>query len=134
MTFRRAGKTFLVLAVVGWLFAGQFIAAQGDGSRRTRGAPKPVTVPVTIKVSQPEREIRVVDLLVREDGDVQSLLSIRRPADSPITLAVRCRMIWFPQLDRKRRVADFVRLLPDYGDDWLYPLGSLEVAQRLRQT
>jgi len=59
-----------------------------DGDRRSRGAPRPVTVPVTIRVKKPEVEIRIVDLLIREDGDVQSMLSMRKPADNPITLAV----------------------------------------------
>jgi VWFA-related protein len=133
MILRRTGKTFLVLVVVGWLFTGQSVAAQGDGSRRTRGAPKPVTVPVTIKVSQPETEIRVVDLLVREDGDVQSLLSIRRPAESPITLAVLMQDDLVSSIGSEaRRVADFVRQLPAGSRVMIGYIrtGSLEVRRK----
>ena len=86
--YLRFAKFLFVLTAGAILFAGQLTLGQGDGGRRNRGAPKPVTVPVTIKVKKPEVEIRVVDLMVREDGDVQELISIRRPADSPITLAV----------------------------------------------
>ena len=82
-------RTFLfVLAVAGLLSIAQFTVGQGDGSRRSRGAPKPVTVPVTIRVKKPIAEVRVVDFLIREDGEVQSQLSIRRPAENPITLAL----------------------------------------------
>src|SRR5688572_6357588 len=82
----RFPKVFAPLLLV-LLLAVQLSVGQG-GSRRSRGAPRPVTIPVTIKVNKPETEIRVVDLMVREDGEVQSLLSIRRPADNPVTLAV----------------------------------------------
>src|SRR6185503_19828742 len=86
---------------------------QGDGARRSRGAPKPVTVPVTIKVKKPEVEIRVVDLLVREDGDVQSLLSIRGQADSPITLAILLQDDLVSSVGVEAKgIAEFVRRLP----------------------
>src|SRR5688572_33238314 len=83
----RFPKVLAPLPLLVLLLAAQLSAGQG-GARRSRGAPRPVTVPVTIKVNKPEAEIRVVDLLVREDGEVQSLLSIRRPSDNPVTLAV----------------------------------------------
>src|SRR5437773_2654983 len=82
---RQSGLAFIVTTA--FLFVAIGVFAQ-DGGRRSRGAPRPVTVPVTIKVKKPEVEIRVVDLLIREDGDVQSMLSMRKPADNPITLAV----------------------------------------------
>jgi VWFA-related protein len=52
---------------------------------------KPVTIPITIKVdgSEPETELRIVDLAITEDGEPQKILSIRAMgANSPITLAV----------------------------------------------
>src|SRR2546423_386745 len=86
---RKLNRQFVVLFTVATLFFGlELAAAQSDGSRRPRAAPKPVTVPVTIKVHKPEVEIRVVDLLIREDGDVESSISMRRPSENPITLAV----------------------------------------------
>lgn len=94
------------------LLASQLSAGQA-GSRRSRGAPRPVTIPVTIKVNQPEVEIRVVDLMVREDGEVQSLLSIRRPSDNPVTMAVLLQDDLASSIaNETRAVTDFIRNLP----------------------
>jgi hypothetical protein len=84
--------------------------AQG---RKGHGAPRPVTIPVTIKVHQPEVEIRVVDFMLKEDGDVQSLLSIRRPVDNPVTLAVLTQDDLVPSIGNETKgVANFIRQLP----------------------
>lgn len=108
----RFPKLFAPLLMLVLLPAAHSTAGQG-GSRRSRGAPRPVTIPVTIKVNKPETEIRVVDLLVREDGEVQSLLSIRRPADNPITLAVLLQDDLVSSIANEARgVANFIRDLP----------------------
>lgn len=107
--------------------------AAGQSSRRSRGAPRPVTIPVTIKVNQPEAEIRVVDLLVREDGEVQSLLSIRRPADNPITLAVLLQDDLVSSIANEARgVADFIRNQPNGSRVMVAYIrsGSLQVRRR----
>jgi len=92
------------------------LAAQGtlaQGGRKGRGAPRPVTIPVTIKVHKPEVEIRVVDFMLREDGDVQSLLSIRRPADNPVTLAFMMQDDLVSSIGTEtKRVGEFIRQLP----------------------
>ena len=108
----RFPKVFAPLLLLVLLLAAQLSAGQG-GSRRSRGAPRPVTIPVTIKVNKPETEIRVVDLMVREDGEVQSLLSIRRPADNPVTLAVLLQDDLVSSIASEARgVANFIRNLP----------------------
>jgi hypothetical protein len=84
--------------------------AQG---RKGHGAPRPVTIPVTIKVHQPEVEIRVVDFMLREDGDLQSLLSIRRPADNPVTLGVLTQDDLVSSIGNETKsIAGFIRQLP----------------------
>ena len=108
----RFPKLFAPLLLLVLLLAAQLSAGQG-GSRRSRGAPRPVTIPVTIKVNKPETEIRVVDLMVREDGEVQSLLSIRGPADNPVTLAVLLQDDLVSSIASEARgVANFIRDLP----------------------
>lgn len=130
---RRAGKIGTAVAVTALQLAGQFALGQGDGSRRSRGAPKPVTVPVTIRVRKPEVEIRVVDLLLREDGEVQRLLSMRRPSENPITLAVLLQDDLVSSIGTEARgVADFVRQLPSGSRVMIGYIrtGSLQVRRR----
>lgn len=125
-------KLFAPLLLLVLLPAPQLTVGQGS-SRRSRGAPRPVTVPVTIKVNKPETEIRVVDLLVREDGEVQSLLSIRRPADNPITLAVLMQDDLGSSIANEARgVADFIRNLPTGSRVMVGYIrsGSLQVRRR----
>jgi VWFA-related protein len=110
----RATKALLISLAVTSLFLAQASFAQTDRSHRSRGAPRPVTIPVTIKVQKPEVEIRVVDLMIREDGDVQSLLSIRRPSDNPITLAVLLQDDLVSSIANETKgLAGFVRQLPE---------------------
>jgi len=101
-------KAGLFAAII--LLTVQVTFAQG---RKGHGAPRPVTIPVTIKVNKPEVEIRVVDFMLREDGDIQSLLSIRRPADNPVTLGVLMQDDLVSSIGNETKgVADFIRQLP----------------------
>ena len=110
----RAAKALSVSVLFTALAVAHFTFAQTDRSHRARGAPRPVTIPVTIKVPKPEVEIRVVDLMVREDGDVQTLLSIRKPSDNPITLAVLLQDDLISSIANETKgLADFVRQLPE---------------------
>lgn len=114
------------------LLTSQLAIGQG-GSRRSRGAPRPVTIPVTVKVNKPVSEIRVVDLLVREDGEVQSLLSIRRPSDNPVTLAVLLQDDLVSSIANEAKgVANFIRDLPDGSRVMVGYIrsGSLQVRRR----
>jgi len=58
-----------------------------DGTNRNRGPGKPITVPVTLRLQKPV-EMRVVDFLLREDGEMQTILSIHHQNDTPLTLAL----------------------------------------------
>jgi VWFA-related protein len=60
----------------------------GDGSR---DAARPVTIPLSVRVkgNRTEAEFQTIDLTVSEDGDPQTVLSIRAMVtNSPITLAI----------------------------------------------
>lgn len=133
MKLSRFVKFSIVLTAAGVLIACQFAFGQGDGGRRARGAPRPVTIPVTIKVKKPEVEIRVVDLLLREDGEVQSLISIRRPSDNPITLAVLLQDDLVSSVSSEAKgLAAFVRNLPAGSRVMLAYIrsGSLQVRRK----
>jgi VWFA-related protein len=56
---------------------------------KPRGAPKPVTVPISVRLrGGAPTEMRFIDFLLREDGDVQQEVSRGTPLDSPMTLAI----------------------------------------------
>ncbi|PYS82727.1 MAG: hypothetical protein DMF70_07665, partial [Acidobacteria bacterium] len=104
-------KVLSIAAIVFFaLSAGPLRAQRGDGSGRGQGTPKPVTVPVTIKLRGKAEEMQFVDLLVKEDGEVQQNLSIRRPSDNPISLAILLQDDLVPSIGTETKgIADFVR-------------------------
>ena len=109
-------RALLIIAVVSLSLTGQFVLGQGsesDGAGRQRGSAKPVTVPVTIKLRGKPEEMRIVDLLVREDGEIQQNLSIRRPSESPISLAILIQDDLVPSIGTETKgIANFIRQLP----------------------
>jgi hypothetical protein len=108
----RQTKAILIATVVSILSAGQLVQGQRDG--RKGGGEKPVTVPVTIRIKQKrEVEMRFVDYILKEDGEVQSILSIRKPSENPITLAVLMQDDLVSSISTEAKgVANFVRRLP----------------------
>jgi hypothetical protein len=106
-------KTLLMAAVVSVLLSGQLVDAQRE-SRKNTGA-KPVTVPVTIRLREARREVemRFVDYILKEDGELQTILSIRKPSENPITLAILMQDDLVPSVSNEAKgIANFVRRLP----------------------
>ena len=125
-------KFLFVVCTAGILFANHLALGQ-DGNRRPKGAPKPVTVPVTFKLKKAETEIRFVDFLVLEDGDVQEVISRRVPSDSPITLAVLLQDDLVSSIGTEAKgIAQFVRNLPAGSRVMIGYIrsGSLEVRRK----
>jgi VWFA-related protein len=92
-------------------FTAMYAVAQ-DG--RPRGSAKPVTVPVTIRLRDAKPvEMRFVDYLLREDGEMQTILSARTPNDSPLTLAVLLQDDLVSSVSVEgRTIANFIRNQP----------------------
>ena len=106
----RKFKLLLVSAAISLLLATLALAQDG----RSRGAAKPVTVPVTIRLrnSKPV-EMRIVDYLLREDGEMQTILSARSPNESPMTLAILMQDDLVSSVSVEARgIANFVRNQP----------------------
>ena len=88
----------------------------GSNSGRTTG--RPVTIPLTIKVGSrqldSDDELQNIDLTVNEDGEPQTILSIRGiGTNSPITLAVLIQEDLVPSIGNEiKSMAAFVRELP----------------------
>jgi hypothetical protein len=109
-------RTVLSIAAILFLAlsAGLAPAQKKDGKGRARGTAKPVTVPVTIKLRGKPEEMQTVDFLIREDGEMQQILSIRRPSENPISLAILLQDDLVSSIGTEvRGVADFVRHLPN---------------------
>src|SRR6266404_4708718 len=114
----KPGKTIAILiaAAASLLLVGQLVQGQGNQRDGKKGAgAKPVTVPVTIRLREPKREVemRFVDLILKEDGELQTILSIRKPSENPITLAILLQDDLVPSISTETKgIAGFVRLLP----------------------
>lgn len=105
------------------------VASEGSASR-------PVTIPLTIHVkgTPTEVELQTVDLIVSEDGDPQTILSIRAMGNAaPITLMVLVQddVVSSVSLEIKP-LADFIRQLPRNSRVSVGYLrtGSLQVRQK----
>jgi VWFA-related protein len=106
-------KTLLIAAAFFLLLTGQSALGQRDG-KKGNGA-KPVTVPVTIRLREEKREVemRFVDYILKEDGELQTILSIRKPSENPVTLAVLMQDDLVSSVSTESKgIANFVRHLP----------------------
>jgi len=106
-----------------------------DGNNGTRGPGKPVTVPVTIRVKEDvELELQNIDLSIHEDGEPQTIISIRGiGTNSPITIAVLIQEDLVPSIANEiKALADFIRKLPKGSRVMVGYLrtGSLQVKQK----
>lgn len=97
------------VAILGLLLCRPALAQDGK-----RGVPKPVTVPISLRFRDSSAaETREVVLMLREDGDIQQLVSQRSAIDSPMTLAVLFQddLVSSAGIDSKN-MAKFIREQP----------------------
>ena len=101
-----------------WLTSTDVIAQTQTMSttNAARSSGRPVVIPVTIKVKETasETELQNIDLVVSEDGEPQTILSIRgQGTNSPITLAILIQEDLVPPVSNEiKGIAEFVRRLP----------------------
>jgi VWFA-related protein len=103
--------TFVSVLLTGHLVQGQ--GAQRDGKKV--GGARPVTVPVTIRLREQRREYEMtfVNYVLKEDGEVQTILSTRKPSENPITLAILLQDDLVSSISTEAKgIATFVRQLP----------------------
>lgn len=107
-----------------------------NGGAPSRGPGRPVTIPLTIRVNSDEvvPELQNIDLTVSEDGEPQTILSIRGVGtNSPITLAVLIQDDLVPSVANEiKPLAAFIRGLPKGSRIMIGYLrtGSLQVKQK----
>jgi len=96
-----------------------------------------MTIPVTIRLkekTQSESELQNIDLTIREDGDPQTLISIRAMVtNAPITLALLIQEDLVPSVSNEiKPLAEFLRKLPRGSRVMVGYLraGSMQVRQK----
>lgn len=106
-----------------------------DGGTPPRGPGKPVTIPLTIRMSSEGTtpELTNIELTVSEDGEPAQIISIRAIPNSPITLAVLIQDDLVPSVANEiKSLAEFIRNLPKGSRVMIGYLrtGSLQVRQK----
>ena len=105
-----------------------------DGNGGSRPG-KPVTVPVSIRVKEEAEavELQNIDLSVSEDGEPQTIISIRGNTSSPITIAVLIQEDLVPSVSNEiKALAEFIRKLPKNSRVMIGYLrtGTIQVKQK----
>ena len=133
-------RLHLIFSLAGLLLMSGAVLGQPaqnvDGGTPSRGPGKPVTIPLTIRMTSDEAipELQTIDLTVSEDGEPQQILSIRGVGtNSPITLAVLIQDDLVPSVANEiKPLAEFIRNLPKGSRVMIGYLrtGSLQVKQK----
>ena len=137
-TFQRLHPIFCLvgLMLMSGAAYGQPPTQNVDSGTPSRGPGKPVTIPLTIRMSSDEAipELTNIDLTVSEDGEPQQILSIRGVGtNSPITLAVLIQDDLVSSVANEiKPLAAFIRNLPKGSRVMIGYLrtGSLQVKQK----
>ena len=129
-----------LLVVIAFALMSQpsFGQTQSISGASASGSPgRPVTIPVTIKVNEKTTEVPAelqnIDLTISEDGEPQTLISLRGYGYSPVTLAILIQDDLVPSVGTEiKALADFVRGLPKGSRVMVGYLrtGSLQVRQK----
>lgn len=113
-----------------------FGQAQAINGANSSGSPgRPVTIPVTIKINDKAEvdELQNIDLTISEDGDPQTIISLRGFGNSPVTIAILIQDDLVPSVGTEiKAMAEFVRRLPKGSRVMVGYLraGSLQVRQK----
>ncbi|HEU4477445.1 MAG TPA: hypothetical protein VFR80_02940 [Pyrinomonadaceae bacterium] len=130
-----AALLLMIVLIQNGLVASNAQSRSGGSGDEASGRARPVTIPVGVRVKgvKPQPELNVVDLTVSEDGDPQTILSIRSYVNSPLTLAVLIQDDLVQSIANEvKPIADFVRRLPKNSRVLVGYLrtGSLQVRQK----
>ncbi len=140
-TLRRL--TFQLLIALSFALVSQSAFSQPQtqiaGNGNARGPGKPVTIPVTIRTKEEVAErteetyFQNIDLVISEDGEPQTIVSLRGISSSPITLCVLIQEDLVTSVANEiKDLAEFIRKLPRGSKVMVGSLrtGSLAVRQK----
>lgn len=114
------------------------LPANNQSGKKQTGKVRPVTIPVTILTKQELQEKRAGefleagDITVRENGDLQTILSIRSVSNTPLSLAVLIQDDLTSNFNLElKKLGEFIRRLPRGSRVMVaYLRNSLEVRQK----
>ncbi len=132
--FALVATVMLTGGAVGLTSAAWITGAQ-NSNKKPQATARPITIPVALKVrANPEPEIQLLDLNISEDGDPQTILSIRAiVTNSPITIAILIQDdIVSSASNEIKPLAEFIRGLPPGSRVMVgyIKTGSLQVRQK----
>ena len=134
-------RLHLTLSLLGLVLLSQSAYGQPpqnmNGGAPSRGTGRPMTIPLTIRMPKDQEEaveLQNIDLIVTEDGDPQTIISVRGVTPTtPITLAVLIQDDLVPSVSNEiKGLAEFIRGLPKGSRVMIGYLrtGSLQVRQK----
>jgi len=114
---KAVGALFTAFSVILLIACGNCTFAQSSDTSALGVSARPITIPVTIRVKgrvPPESELRPVDFTISEDGEPQTILSLRAMGtNSPINLVVLIQDDVVPSIALEiKPLAEFIRRLP----------------------
>lgn len=141
--FKMIARKFFVV-FVSTLLAANFCLAQpeNENNRKKQQKVRTVTIPISIfskeelKQQIPQEFIEAGNIIVREDGDQQTILSIRSIGEAPMALAVLIQDDVSSSVNLElKRLADFIRRLPKGSRVMVAYLraGSIQVRQKFTE-
>jgi VWFA-related protein len=129
-------KAFALLTIIVASNSGTLGQRSDRAADNSGVAARPVTIPLTIRVKgiKPEPELRMVDLTISEDGEPQSILSVRAiGTNSPITIGLLIQDDVVSAIANQiQSLREFVRSLPRGSRVFVGYIraGSLQVRQK----
>jgi VWFA-related protein len=112
---RSVAHAFLLISTIVFAWASADAQPQTPGSITSGKPGRPVTIPLTIHIKESQREVELqnIDLTVNEDGEPQTVLSLRGMGTGSLTLALLIQEDLLPPVQTEiKALAEFIRRLP----------------------
>lgn len=137
--FSKIFIVFLSFLLVSVSIFGQTNAEANNQAQKNQDAKvRPVTIPITIFTKQELRErqadefLQAGDITVKEDGDLQTILSLRSVSNTPLALAILIQDDLSSNFNLEiKKLGEFIRRLPRGSRVMIaYMRNSLQVRQK----
>jgi VWFA-related protein len=137
-----ARSFFAVFAAVLLISNFTFAQPQNENNRKKQQKVRTVTIPISIfskeelKQQIPQEFIEAGNIIVKEDGDQQTILSIRSISEAPMALAVLIQDDVSSSVNLElKRLGDFIRRLPKGSRVMVAYLraGSIQIRQKFTE-